>query len=53
MGCLVLSFREIDQVEHVGREAETVAELFDEHADVHCQQTCWLYIAQIDINQIG
>ena len=53
MGSLVLAFREINQVEHVGREAEAVAELLNEHTDVHRQQTRWLYVTEIDIHQVG
>lgn len=38
MSRAVTSFREIDEIEHVGCEAETVAELFDKHTDVYYWQ---------------
>lgn len=35
MGCAVFPFREINEIKHVGCEAEPIAELLDEHADVY------------------
>ena len=45
---LVLAIAEIDKVEHIGRETESVAELLDEHTQVYGEQRVGGPIAEID-----
>ena len=45
---LVLAVAEIDKVEHIGRETESVAELLDEHTQVYGEQRVGGPIAEID-----
>ena len=49
MGGLVLSFREMDEIKHIGCKAESVSELFDKDTAVYQEQVCGLGIAEIYI----
>ena len=44
--------REIDEVKHIGREAETIAELLEEHAEVDDEQRRRNGGGQIDIDDV-
>ena len=53
VGRLVLALAVINKVEHIGREAEAVAELFEEDTDVDDEQTGGQGVGEIDVDQIG
>lgn len=50
---LVFALAVIDKVEHVGGEAEAIAKLLDEDADVDHQQIGGQAIAHVDIDHVG
>ena len=49
----MLALGEVNQIEHVGRETEAVAELLDEHADIHCQKAGGAGIAEVYEGKAG
>ncbi len=49
----VFTFGEVYQIEHIGGEAEAVAKLFDEYADVDGRERRSDGITQIDEGQAG
>ncbi len=53
VGGLVLAFREINQVKHIGCKAEAVAELLNKHADVYGKQRMVAGIAEVNECEAG
>lgn len=49
---LVFAVGKVNEVEHIGRESETVSKLFNENTNIDKQQGVRLYMAEVYINKI-